>query len=154
MRLDPDLAAGLAALPDLHIHDLAAARTRMRELAARAVAPEAPGVTIDDIDAPGADGDPPASTRVFRPPGSVTRPVPGLLLLHGGGFVMGDLDGVTAQAVDLCDRLGAVVVAVGYRLAPEHPYPAACGTASPRCAGPSARRRRSAWIRPGSGCTG
>ena len=125
MHLDPDLATALPALPDLHIHDLPAARARMRELAARAVPPAAPGVTVVDVSAPGADGDPPAQVRVFRPPVTAARPVPALLLLHGGGFVMGDLDGMTAQAVNLCDQLGTVVVAVGYRLAPEHPYPAA-----------------------------
>jgi acetyl esterase len=125
MRVDPDLAAALPALPDLHIRDLPAARARMRELAARAVPPAAPGVTSTDIVVPGADGDPPASARVFVPGAAVNRPMPAVLLLHGGGFVMGDLDGLTAQAMGLCDRLGAVVVAVGYRLAPEHPYPAA-----------------------------
>jgi acetyl esterase len=125
MHLDSDLAAALPALPDLHIDDLPVARARMRELAARAALPAAPGVTVADVAAPGVDGDPPAAVRVFRPPGAAARCVPGVLLLHGGGFVMGDLDGMTAQAMSLCDRLGVVVVAVGYRLAPEHPYPAA-----------------------------
>jgi acetyl esterase len=124
MHLDPELAAALPALPDLHIHDLPAARARMRELAARAVVPDAPGVTVIDVAAPGLHGEPPALLRVFHPP-AAGESVPGLLLLHGGGFVMGDLDGMTAQATYLCARLGAVVVAVGYRLAPEHPYPAA-----------------------------
>jgi acetyl esterase len=124
MQVDPDLEAALPALPDLHIHDLPAARARMRELALRAVVPDVPGVVIDEVAAPGADRDPPARARVFRP-ARATAPVPAVLLLHGGGFVMGDLDGAAAQAAELSLGLGVAVVAVGYRLAPEHPYPAA-----------------------------
>lgn len=125
MHLDPELAAALPALPDLHIHDLPAARARMRELAERAVLPEAPGVTVVDRSAPGLDGRPPVAVRVATPARAADGPVPGLLLLHGGGFVMGDLDGTTPLAMGLCHQLGVTVVAVGYRLAPEHPYPAA-----------------------------
>ncbi|MEV0703196.1 alpha/beta hydrolase [Saccharopolyspora sp. NPDC050389] len=118
--LDPELAAALPALPDLHIQDLAGARARMRQLAADV----APGeVVMTDHAVPGAD-DGSVQVRVCRPP-AATGPLPALLLLHGGGFVMGGLDAVTAQAVDLCARVPAVVVAVDYRLAPEHPYPAA-----------------------------
>jgi acetyl esterase len=124
VNLDPELAAALPNLPDLHIDDLQKARATMRSLAEQAVLPDPLPVMIADLDAPGGEGDPPAAIRLVRPP-TVEGPVPGLLLLHGGGFVMGDLDGVTPQAVDLCIRLGAIVVAVGYRLAPEHPYPAA-----------------------------
>jgi acetyl esterase len=118
MNLDPELAAALPHLPDLHIDDLQKARATMRSLAESSVLPDPLPVMIADIDVPGGEGDPPAAVRLVRPP-TVEGPVPGLLLLHGGGFVM------TPQAVDLCVRLGAVVVAVGYRLAPEHPYPAA-----------------------------
>lgn len=121
MHLDPELAAALPALPDLHIHDLPAARARMRELAERAVLPEAPGVTVVDRSAPGLDGRPPVAVRVATPARAADGPVPGLLLLHGGGFVMGDLDGTTPLAMGLCHQLGVTVVAVGYRLAPEHP---------------------------------
>ncbi|ORA56814.1 alpha/beta hydrolase [Mycolicibacterium chubuense] len=60
--------------------------------------------------------------RLHRPPG-VATPGPALLWIHGGGYVIGD----AAQDDVLCRRfareLGATVVAVNYRLAPEHPYP-------------------------------
>jgi acetyl esterase/lipase len=63
-----------------------------------------------------------AGVRLFRPSG-VTEPVPALLWIHGGGYVLG-----TAQQDDqLCRRfsagLGITVASVEYRLAPEHPYP-------------------------------
>jgi acetyl esterase/lipase len=124
MQFDPELAAALSAMPNLHIQDLPAARGRMRELAARAVLPDAPEVTVVDHSVPGVDGEPPVTVRVATPPRSAGS-VPAVLVLHGGGFVMGDLDGTTAGIMALCHGLGVVVVAVGYRLAPEHPYPAA-----------------------------
>ncbi|MEV4729621.1 alpha/beta hydrolase [Saccharopolyspora sp. NPDC049426] len=123
MHLDPELAAAVPALPDLHIHDLDGAGARMAELAAN-VQQEVPGeVTTTDHEVAGAEGVP-VPVRVFRP-SDAPGPLPAVLLLHGGGFVMGGVDSLTAQAVDLCAHLPAVVVAVDYRLAPEHPYPAA-----------------------------
>lgn len=47
------------------------------------------------------------------------------LYLHGGGFVLGDLDCYHAICSNLCARSGCVIVAVDYRLAPEAPFPAA-----------------------------
>jgi acetyl esterase len=47
-----------------------------------------------------------------------------LLWIHGGGFVMGSIDGYDPEARALCARTGCLVVSVGYRLAPEHRYPA------------------------------
>lgn len=50
---------------------------------------------------------------------------PGVMYLHGGGFMLGDLDSSDTNAWGLCQETGAVVVSVDYRLTPEHPYPAA-----------------------------
>lgn len=62
--------------------------------------------------------------RLFRPAGPASAPGPALLWIHGGGYVIGE----AAQDDLLCRRfateLGATVVSVNYRLAPEHPYPA------------------------------
>lgn len=67
---------------------------------------------------------PGASVRVQRP-GSASGPGPALLWIHGGGYVIGN----AAQDDGLCQRfsreLGITVGSVDYRLAPEHPYPAA-----------------------------
>src|SRR5262245_841981 len=120
--LDPELAQALPTLPDLHIQDLPGARARMRKLAAGAGRPPEE-VVVDDREVPGMDGDI-VPVRVCTPP-NLSDSLPALLLLHGGGFVMGELGMTTAHAIDLCSQLNALVVAVGYRLAPEHPYPAA-----------------------------
>jgi len=77
---------------------------------------------VADRTAPGPDG--PVPVRVYTPAtGAAPRPV--LVYLHGGGFVVGSLDTYDPLCRALANRSGAVVVSVGYRLAPEHPWPAA-----------------------------
>ncbi|MFC9292922.1 alpha/beta hydrolase [Streptomyces sp. NPDC057011] len=61
--------------------------------------------------------------RVYRPEAEGTAPT--VVFFHGGGFVVGDLDTHDGVCRRLCRDLGAVVVSVGYRLAPEFPFPAA-----------------------------
>ncbi|MEV3900815.1 alpha/beta hydrolase [Mycobacterium sp. NPDC050551] len=64
------------------------------------------------------------SVRVHRPPGDPPgRGTPGLLWIHGGGFVLGHPGMDDGLCRRLSRELGATVAAVGYRLAPEHPYP-------------------------------
>jgi acetyl esterase len=62
--------------------------------------------------------------RVYRPAGP-PGPRPGIVYLHGGGFMLGDLDSSDTTAWGLAQESGAAVVSVDYRLAPEHPAPAA-----------------------------
>jgi acetyl esterase len=54
-----------------------------------------------------------------------SAPVPALVYLHGGGWVIGDLDTHDVLCRSLCNESGMVVVSVDYRLAPEHVFPAA-----------------------------
>ncbi|MFG1701977.1 alpha/beta hydrolase [Nonomuraea sp. M3C6] len=77
-----------------------------------------------------AAGDVPV--RVYWPDGDGPRQGPDgdggwpvVVYFHGGGFTVGSLDSHDGVCRQLCAGSGAVVVAVGYRLAPEHPYPAA-----------------------------
>ena len=60
--------------------------------------------------------------RVYRPLRSGAAPT--VVFMHGGGWMIGDLDTHDASCRLLCRDVGAVVVSVGYRLAPEHPFPA------------------------------
>ena len=60
--------------------------------------------------------------RVIRPEGDVGE-LPGLLFLHGGGWFQGDLDTAEVECGPMATGVGCVVVSVGYRLAPEHPFP-------------------------------
>jgi acetyl esterase len=64
--------------------------------------------------------------RIYTPrPASEDRPFPIVVHLHGAGFVAGDLDTHDSIARFHCKHADAVVIAVDYRLAPEHPFPAA-----------------------------
>lgn len=62
--------------------------------------------------------------RIYRRAGQATL-APAIVYLHGGGFMLGDLDSSDTNAWGLCEQADAVVVSVDYRLTPEHPYPAA-----------------------------
>jgi acetyl esterase len=78
---------------------------------------------VDDRLIPGLDGDIPA--RVYTPSAAVGEAHGVLVWLHGGGWVIGDLETADATCRALANRAGCVVVSVDYRLAPEHPAPAA-----------------------------
>src|SRR5260370_28570374 len=62
--------------------------------------------------------------RLYRPAGAVARPRPTILYFHGGGWVIGSLEGYDLPCRFFCARAGCAVVAVDYRLAPEHKFPA------------------------------
>ncbi len=72
------------------------------------------------ISTPGQD----VPVRIYRREGAGAA-APCVVYLHGGGFMLGDLDSSDTNAWGLCDQTGAVVVSVDYRLTPDFPYPAA-----------------------------
>lgn len=61
--------------------------------------------------------------RIYRPDGR--RPLPLVVYAHGGGWVTGSLESHDKLCRILANRLAAIILAIDYRLAPEHPYPAA-----------------------------
>lgn len=63
--------------------------------------------------------------RIYRPAGAVARLLPAILYFHGGGWVIGSLEAYDLPCRFFCARTGCAVVAVDYRLAPEHKFPAA-----------------------------
>jgi len=78
---------------------------------------------VEDLQASGANGNIPL--RSYTPPESGPAPLPVLIFFHGGGFVIGNLDTHDGLCRVLCRESGARVIAVDYRLAPEHKFPAA-----------------------------
>lgn len=66
----------------------------------------------------------PIRVRLYRPTGAAP-PAPAVVYFHGGGWVLGDLDSHDGITAAIAAATGAVVLAVDYRLAPEHPFPAA-----------------------------
>lgn len=123
-RFDPELAPWIPMLPTLDISDPVAARAALTEAARQAPVyePSQP-LTIENRTVPGPDGAPEVPIRIYAPAERRT-PLPGFLFIHGGGFVIGDMDGEDARAQEIAADTDAVVVSVGYRLAPEHPFPA------------------------------
>jgi acetyl esterase len=94
-------------------------RTLTVDLRDPAAVPEV--ASVEDITVPGGAGDVPA--RVYRP--QADGALPTIVFLHGGGFVIGDLDTHDLTVRTIANECAAVVVSVDYRLAPEHPWPAA-----------------------------
>jgi acetyl esterase len=98
-------------IPGRELFDLAATRARARERAGRGD----PVSHVADVDAEGVP------CRLFRP-----RPVaPVVLYLHGGGWALGSIEEAEPLCRAIANASGWAVLAVEYRLAPEHPYPAA-----------------------------
>jgi len=126
--IDPELAAFIDLVPQIDLSDPVAARASFEELVG-AIRLDIPGIeslSVEDRSVPGRDGAPDVPVRVYRP----ARPVegtraPGIVMIHGGGFIIGSVEAEHAGAALMAISTGAVLVSVEYRLAPEHPYPAA-----------------------------
>src|SRR5215831_5291046 len=118
MDIDPELEAFIPLFPRDDLTDPATARKTLAELAAAAPAPDTAGMKIEDRIVP---ADPDVPVRIYRPHEAQGA----IVWLHGGGFVMGDLDTEHPWAARVADGSGTVVVSVGYRRAPEHRFPAA-----------------------------
>ena len=117
--------ARAAGMPDLCELPPGPCRGLYREILAAADMPAA-DVAVDNrrIAAPG--GSATIGLRIYTPRGDAApKPRAVIVYYHGGGYVLGDLDGYDRVARQLCADSDAVVVSVDYRLAPEHPYPAA-----------------------------
>ena len=125
--LDDELAAVVAdiealGVPPWHALSVESARRIEDDLFGGDGDPEETlpvGSTVDlGIDGPDGDDLP---LRVYRP---AETPAPTLVFFHGGGWCLGTLDSADDLARRLCRRVGAVVVSVDYRLAPDHRFPA------------------------------
>jgi len=118
MNIDAELEPFIPLFPTEDLTDPHTARKTLAELAAAVPAPDTAGLQIEDRTVP---ADPQVPVRIYRP----DQAQGAIVWLHGGGFVMGDLDTEHPWAARLADGASAVVVSVGYRLAPEHRFPAA-----------------------------
>jgi acetyl esterase len=119
--IDPILQKVLDAVPfQMSLDDgVDVARQRLRDLPRRQFHPE---LRVQDRSIDGPAG--PINIRIYWPPTDHGTP-PVVLFFHGGGFVVGDLDTHDGTCRQHAVGASAVVVSVEYRLAPEHPYPAA-----------------------------
>ncbi len=127
MPVDPEIAGVLQLLAavDQPMHEMTPQQAR-DSFAALVVGGRQPEHvvavrSVEEITVPGGDGD--LAARVYRPEES--GPLPTVVLFHGGGWVIGDLETHDNMARAIARDSRAVVVSVDYRLAPEAPFPAA-----------------------------
>jgi acetyl esterase len=115
----------LNSVPGPKTHELTpeAARAVVRAMPGVADVPTGPIAVLRDLAMPGPDGST-IALRLFdaRPD---RKPGPVVVFFHGGGWVLGDLDGYASPCAEIARVLDLPVVSVDYRLAPEHPWPAA-----------------------------
>lgn len=126
-ELDPAFAEAVAEIEALGVPEwraLATADARRVEDELFSTDAHLPVARATDLGFDGPGGRVPV--RVYRPE---ETPAPTLVFYHGGGWQLGTLDSADGICRRLCRRLGAVVVSVDYRLAPEHPFPAAVADA-------------------------
>jgi acetyl esterase len=114
--MDPELEAFIPLLPQVDMNDPAGARKLYAEMAASKPAADTTGVEIEDRVVP---ADPDVPVRIYRPHEARGA----VVWLHGGGWMMGNLDTEHPWASRIAAGVGAVVITVDYRLAPEHPFP-------------------------------
>ena len=121
-RMDLGAALVVHSMPSGLAEFTPEARRSANAWAQRFMGEAEPSVTVRSLSFPGPAGEQPL--RIYTPPGE--GPFPVVAWIHGGGFWMGD---ELAMWDGSCSRLareaGALVASIGYRLAPEHPFPAA-----------------------------
>lgn len=124
--LDPEIIPALNAFPQFSLDK--ESLPVIRQAAAQAVQladADAHGVKREEVVLPGwSDGAPDVRCLVYQPKNR-TGVTGAYLHLHGGGYILGAPEGSDQHNVNLVSRLGIVIVSVDYRLAPEHPAPAA-----------------------------
>lgn len=128
MILDPQVKELLATLaakkaPRLWDMSLAAGRALYRTTAHMLDLKDISIGQIENRVLPGPAGD--IAVRLYTPVAASSGALPLLVYFHGGGFVIGDLDTHDATCRILCNESGVKLMAVDYRLAPEHKFPAA-----------------------------
>lgn len=101
-------------------NSLTGMRQAYNEMCRAFTPPHPAGLEVVDVELAGV------AVRAWQPPvPPPTNGWPCIVYLHGGGWVVGDLDSHDFICAELASVLGVLVIAVDYRLAPEHPFPAA-----------------------------
>jgi acetyl esterase len=122
MWIDPELAALSVMMPRFDLTDLTESRRMEKVLATQGRVPTSE-VSNEDIVVAGKDGNE-IPIRIHRP-SRIVNQIPALLYLHGGGFLLGGLHTEEERREQYARNLDCVVIGADYRLAPEHPHPAA-----------------------------
>jgi acetyl esterase len=119
LRLN-ELAGGGPLIDGLSVEE---ARAQARAGAASSAGPPLPLQAVTDLELPGPGGA--IAARFYEPPGIGIERRPLVVYFHGGGWVIGDLDTHDSACRFIAANAAVTVLSVGYRLAPEDPFPAA-----------------------------
>lgn len=123
-RINPELKETLELFPPLDLDNVEATRKAMAESAEAFPIPIDESVAISNRMVPGPEDNPFVRVRIYEPK-KKRETLPGLLWIHGGGYVLGNPEGDDVLCQRFVKEANCVVVSVDYRLAPEHRYPAA-----------------------------
>ncbi|MCY1145632.1 alpha/beta hydrolase [Actinoplanes sp. Pm04-4] len=105
------------------VPDIVQRRATVEAMLSGIEVPENPNVSKEDRTVPGPEGEPDITVRIYRPV-NATGTLPGIFYIHGGGMILGSVEGEDVPATLICDQTNSLVVSVEYRLSPEHPHPA------------------------------
>ncbi|MDP4095588.1 alpha/beta hydrolase [Paenibacillus sp. P96] len=126
-KLHPELKELFSVLPEVIYtrENLGAKRKEMHEMFAGLAAslPVNDEVLTSERYVPGAAGDTDVRIKIYEPKVE-DEILPGILYIHGGGYILGSADMMDHAMQQLVSELNCVIVSVDYRLAPEHPFPA------------------------------
>ncbi len=122
--VDPELVAMLDTFPALTLtaETLPLIRASSKEMFAQAPAPDFPAISVSERYVPGPEGAPEVRVLVYQPT-TASTPLPALLWIHGGGYVLGTADQDDLSVKSIVSAVGCAAVSVDYRLAPETPHP-------------------------------
>lgn len=124
--VDHELLPMLEAFPTMQFtqETLPQIRAGIVELMAQgsALLPEFPDIVVTRRAVPGPDGAPDVPVIIYLPK-SAPRPLPALLWIHGGGYVIGSAEQDDEEVKSFVDQVGCAAISVDYRLAPETPAP-------------------------------
>ncbi len=120
--VDPELVAILDQIPASVLSAETLGRARAMTSQASANLSQSSALSVSERFIPGPEGAPDVRVLVYLP-NSVQRPLPVLLWLHGGGYVMGSAGAEDLMVKSIVSAIGCAAVSVDYRLAPETPHP-------------------------------
>ncbi|HXC40035.1 MAG TPA: alpha/beta hydrolase, partial [Burkholderiales bacterium] len=122
LPMDPELAPAYEAWRSamkggIDLNDIPATRKLMAELASKLPKPDpVPGIRVQDMHASAPKGGKDVLVRIYRPEDNAR--VPAVLWIHGGGYVLGDIERDHATCMNLAKFANCLIASVDYRLAP------------------------------------
>jgi len=123
---DPDFVRHIPNLPTVQDFSTVDKIQTLREMrdAMLVAPPDREDVEMMDRQISGYQGDPEVEVRIYIPTAASPAPRPAILEVHGGGFILGSIEMMDPWCQMIASKVEAIVVSVGYRLAPEDPFPA------------------------------